>query len=324
MEYIFTREKFDSLAEEWNMLQEESPGSIIFTSPEWAGTWWKYFGSDYSLYLGSVRDRGRLIGVAPLAVNGATAFFTGGADVCDYLDFTVRAGYEDTFCTFLLEKLKADGIKRLDLGTVRPDSIVFTYLMPLAQKRGFAAGYQQEDVTVYLELPSSWERYLEELSSKQRHELKRKFRRLKEMGTVTQSVVTGPSADAVETFFRLFTECREDKAQFLTPERERFLRDLMAAMAKAGRLRITIMELDRSPVAVTLCFDYKEEVLLYNSGFDPEYRWLSAGLISKALVIENSIARHMNCFNFLKGDEQYKYRLGGTHMPLYRCTLEMG
>jgi CelD/BcsL family acetyltransferase involved in cellulose biosynthesis len=101
------------------------------------------------------------------------------------------------------------------------------------------------------------------------------------------------------------------------------MQEIIEVMAAAGRLRITLMELEGSPIAATLCFDYKKEVLLYNSGFDPEYRWVSAGLISKALVIENSIERGMSCFNFLKGDEQYKYHLGGRSMPLYRCTIEL-
>lgn len=323
MDYIFTCEKFDSLAAEWDMLQEESPGSIIFSSPQWTGTWWKHFGADYTLYLGSLRDGAKLIGVAPLAVSDETATFSGGPDVCDYLDFTVLPGYEDTFCTILLDRLISDGIKRLDLGAVRPDSIVFTCLAQQIKQRGLSLAYHQEDVTVYMELPSSWEHYLKELSGKQRHELKRKFRRLEEMGTVRQSAVTKASPDTIKTFFRLFSECREDKAQFLTPDRKDFMQDLIEVMAKAGRLRFNLMELNGSSVAITLCFDYKKEVLLYNSGFDPEYRWLSAGLISKAMVIENSIARNMSCFNFLKGDEQYKYRLGGRSMPLYRCTVEL-
>ncbi len=317
-------ENFDSLFKEWNVLQEESPGSIIFSSPQWTGTWWRHFGTGYTLYLRSVRRQQSLLGIAPLMVADGQALFAAGPDVCDYMDFPVRPGEEETFCTALLDGLTSDGVEKLDLGAVRPDSLVYTHLVPLAKRRGLPCECNEEDVTVYLKLPQSWDDYLGMLNSKHRHEIRRKLRRLEEMGAATMSSLSERSAQTMETFFRLFRECRLDKADFLTPERKEFIEDLAGAMAVAGRLRLNLLSLDRTAVAATLCFDYKKEVLLYNSGYDPEYRWLSAGLISKARVIGESIERGMECFNFLKGDEHYKYQLGGRRLPLYRCRIKLG
>jgi CelD/BcsL family acetyltransferase involved in cellulose biosynthesis len=217
MDYLFAHDKYETLAQEWSLLQEESSSSVIFSTPQWSGTWWKHFGTKCTSCLCSLRKGNRLIGVAPLAVSDGAASFAGSPDVCDYLDFTVRNGHEDTFCTILLDNLIAEGIKQLDFGAVRPDSIVVTHLIEQVKERGLTAACNQEDVSVSLDLPSKWEQYLQELSNKQRHELKRKFRRLKEMGTITQLAVTDTSAEAVEIFFRLFRECRADKAEFLTP-----------------------------------------------------------------------------------------------------------
>ena len=92
-------------------------------------------------------------------------------------------------------------------------------------------------------------------------------------------------------------------------------------MAEIELLRLNILELNASPIAATMCFYYHDDVYLYNSGYDPEYSGLSAGLISKALCIQDSIQKGKKRFDFLKGGEEYKYHLGGHDLPLYRCCL---
>jgi len=94
-------------------------------------------------------------------------------------------------------------------------------------------------------------------------------------------------------------------------------------MAKAQRLRLNMLELNGTPVAATICLDYHDIVYLYNSGYDPKFSWLSVGLISKAMCIQDSIRRGKKRFDFLKGGEQYKYHLGGHEIPLYACSLSL-
>ena len=70
-------------------------------------------------------------------------------------------------------------------------------------------------------------------------------------------------------------------------------------------------------------FDYRNTVHLYNSGYDPEYGSLSVGLISKVMCIRDSIERGKRKFDFMKGDEPYKHRLGGREIPIYRCRIDL-
>jgi len=102
---------------------------------------------------------------------------------------------------------------------------------------------------------------------------------------------------------------------------ESFFRSIASAMSQQKLLRLNILELDNKPVAATMCFDYKDTIYLYNSGYEPDYGWLSVGVISKALCIKDSIERHKKRFDFLKGAEAYKFHLGGQELPLYRCSL---
>ena len=317
----FTLESFDSIYSDWKKLQDNSTASSIFSSPVWSKIWWQQFGSDAELRLGAVRHQGKTIGIAPLLVNGDVASFIGSSDVCDYLDFVVEPGNEESFFRELLDNLKAKGIIHLDLAPLRPDSTVLKSLIKVAPRQVWQVSCSREDVSVELDLPATWGEYLQLLNGKQRHELKRKLRRLNEEGKLNYR--TSPDADRhdVDIFLRLFRDSRHDKAAFLTPQMESFFRAVVSAMAEQELLILNILELDEKPIAATMCFDYKDTVYLYNSGYDPDYGWLSVGVISKALCIKDSIERGKKRFDFLKGDEAYKYHLGGHELPLYKCSL---
>ncbi len=321
MDFQFTLESFDSIYTDWKKVQANASTSSIFSSPEWSKVWWQHFGSGAKLCLGAVRRQGKAIGIAPLVVKGNVASFIGNSDVCDYLDFVVEPGEEEDFCSVLLNNLANDKILRLDLAPLRPDSTVLNSLAKVAQKQGWQVSCSQEDVTVELDLPALWEEYLQLLSGKQRHELKRKLRRLEEEGELNYRASMDANQHDIDIFLKLFQDSRQDKAAFLTSKMEAFFRAIASAMAEQGLLRLNMLELDEKPVAATMCFDYRDTVYLYNSGYDPDYGWLSVGVISKALCIKDSIDRNKKRFDFLKGGEAYKYHLGGHELPLHRCSL---
>jgi CelD/BcsL family acetyltransferase involved in cellulose biosynthesis len=161
------------------------------------------------------------------------------------------------------------------------------------------------------------------LTPKQRHELGRKLRRLYEAGDIEYSTIEDRDAvqGIMDVFLKLLRDSREDKAAFMTPRMESFFRSIAEAMAEAGLLRFGILKINGLPVACVMCFDYNDKVYLYNSGYDPLHSYLSVGLLSKALSIKDSIARGRKTYDFLKGAEEYKYRLGGAEIPVYGCRI---
>ena len=69
-----------------------------------------------------------------------------------------------------------------------------------------------------------------------------------------------------------------------------------------------------------LGFDHGDRLNLYNSGYDPAYRDLSVGLICKAYCIGETIERGMR-YDFLKGREVYKHRLGAREVPIRSARI---
>jgi len=322
---IVTSESFDSLTSYWLESRYPSMWNCIFVLPPWLEVWWHEFGFEAELYLGAVRQGGTITGIAPLLLKGSEAFFIGSADVCDYLDFVIVPGREVDFLNILLDDLRWRGVSRLNLGPLRPNSTVLTHLIGIARDRKCEVSCKVEDISLKLDLPPTWQEYLRTLTQKQRHEVRRKLRRFSEAGDVNYRIVedSESASQSIALFLKLFRESRQDKAIFLTARMESFFTSLAKAMGQAGLLRLGILELNALPVAAVMCFDYNNTVFLYNNGYDPQYNSLSVGLISKVLCIKDSIERGRGIFDFLKGAEEYKHRLGGKEITLYGCQISL-
>ena len=323
--WTVTPESFESAAALWADPSVSLEWNPVFVLPVWLAVWWRSFAVDARLDLTAVREGDRVLGLSPLMVKDGTASFIGSTDVCDYLDFVVSAGSEPRFCEALLDHLAGQGILHLDLRPVRPESVALTHLSTLARERGCEVSVTQEDVTLELDLPSTWDEYLATLDAKQRHEVRRKQRRMEEAGGLEYRVATtGTAVDALmDAFLTMFSTSRQDKAAFLTPKMESFMRSVSHEMAAAGLLTLAATELDGVPVAMILCMDYGGTVYLYNSGFDLRYGHLSPGLICKLSCIRDSIGSGKRRFEFLKGNEAYKHRLGGREVPIYGCQIDL-
>ena len=70
-----------------------------------------------------------------------------------------------------------------------------------------------------------------------------------------------------------------------------------------------------------LCFDYDNHRLLYNSGNNHEFDYYSVGLLLHSFAIKDAIEQGMEYFDFLRGDEQYKYRLGGIDNMVFTIKV---
>ena len=316
-------ESFDDIAERWEELLPRCWTDTVFVTHVWQSVWWRSFGETYNPVVLSVRDGGRDLGIAPLMIRDGVLSFIGDADLFDYHDFLVLKGCEDRFYEVLFEHLADLEWERIELKSVPQSSPTLRGTEAAAARVGLGTEVQIEDVTPAVLLPDTWEGYLSTLARKDRHELRRKLRRLHAAGTVRQSECPSPGAhdDCMNDFFRLMRASSQEKADFLTPERERFFRAFAAELAPRGTFRLYFLEVDGTRVASCICFDHSGSYLLYNSGYDPEYSPLSVGLLNKALCIKEAIEEGRRAFDFLRGSERYKYDLGGTDRLLYRITV---
>ena len=322
-----SEETFESLAD---LVPDVSGRSGRFTfvdRPEWLGAWWDEYSADSELKLLSVRDEsGKAALIAPLQVTNGTAAFLGGTDLFDYHDFICPDGAADekpVHVDAVIRQLTGDpAIERLEFLSLPEDSTAYEYLPDVCEAAGWVISLEKEDVAPRLSLPGTWDDYVSGLSRKNRHELRRKMRRLEGAGELRHFEVGDPAAisEGLEDFFDLHKKSTPDKAQFMTPDRERFFRRAALSLAEEGITRLSFVELNGVRIASSLSFVCCGTKYLYNSGYDPSYGRLAAGLLNHAYNIRRSIEAGLSVFDFMRGDETYKYHLGGEDRLVYRLT----
>ena len=312
---------FDELADEWNALLAQAPIDCVFYTREWQKTWWQAYQPGELLILTCRHDK-QLVGIAPLFITesarGKSTQIIGCVDVTDYLDFIIDRDHLQAalaaIADFLSEQRSSLGL--LDLCNIPADSPTRQILPGLLTERGFAVEVEQQEVCPVISLPADWRSYLASLDKKQRHEVRRKIRRIQgSERQVDWYIVNGQHdlSGEIDTFVRLMAASDPEKERFLdNAGNQRFFRAIVPLMHERGWLQLNFLTVDEIPAASYINFLYGDRVMVYNSGHAHHtYGDLSPGIVLLAYNIRHAIEQGYQYYDFLRGDEAYKYRMGG-------------
>jgi CelD/BcsL family acetyltransferase involved in cellulose biosynthesis len=323
---------FAVLREEWNPLLHNSASDTIFLTWEYQSTWWEHLGEG-ELYLIAARDNSHLSGIAPLYLTTSsdglkTLSIVGCRDVSDYLDLIAASGQEERVYGALLDWLESDEAPIWDLAdlcNIPAGSPTHSLLAEMAVARGYQVQTDLEDICPVISLPSSWDEYLNSLDGKQRREIRRKMRRAERGGQVNWYIVNQGHdlTPEMEAFIELHEKSDVDKDKFMDAQMKGFFYAAAQVLQEAGWLQLAFMEVDGEKAAAMLNFDYRDSILVYNSGYDPQkYAWLSPGIVLLSYCVQWAIELGRAKFDFLRGDEEYKYRFGAQPTEVYRLLIE--
>ena len=318
-------ESMETLVDEWDGLIESNLTTNIFDSFEWQqSTVLACCESIIGHEILTVRDidTKQLKAVVPLSINDGTASFLSDYNTTDFQDLIIETSTNENTWHQIVDYLFKQGVNSIDLTSIRDSSNTVNEINNLNQWNVEVSDW---DVDPYISLPSSWDQFLINLRKKDRHELKRKFRRLENSGEISYTLFDNQTGDldtALDHFLNLMAQSKEEKAVFLNEERKHFLRILTRSMSQKNMLRLFFLEIDGVKVSTTMSFAHNNKLYLYNSGYDQEYRSLSVGLLLKAQNIRYAIEAGFTEFDFLRGNESYKYHLGGVDRKLYRFLIK--
>jgi hypothetical protein len=334
--FVHSTEELRILREEWNILLQRSATNVPFLRHEYLYTWWTTLGggewSQGELWLGVGRkEDGELIGVAPLFKtqfpDGKPGFMLlGTLEISDYLDFIVPDEKVDGFAHSLLTVLdeqEASNWQVLDLYNLPIGSPSIGALEQAAKQRGWNVIRERLQPCPVISLEGTWEDYLASLSKKQRHELRRKLRRASEHTPEVVWRIVQPDNDIEREAEILFNLMAFDtkKEEFLTSAmRAQFLQTIKAAHENDW-LHLSFLDVGGEPAAGALNFDYEGRLWIYNTGINPTYLSLSPGWVLLGYLIQWAIENNRHTIDFMRGDETYKYRLGGVDTFIERLKI---
>lgn len=297
------------LSEAWSEIAERRSPASIFLTPEWTRVAREYDSAEaVTLAVGDPPH-----GIAALArdANGTIRF--AGGELTDEQDVVARGGREQehAVATAVAGWIAGEAPRRVRLEFVPEDVPTLGVMAAVLAESGYRVDRSRLITSPRLALPGDFETYVQSLGKKERHELRRKIRRLE---NATQAdfhwATDGERGTALDRFFALHRLSRGEKADFMTKDVERFFRDIADALAPLGRLRLGVLRAHDEDAAVLFAFAYRGTLALYNAAYDPALASLSIGVVSHAWAIREAIRERFDTYDLLRGDEPYKYDLG--------------
>jgi len=334
MDYTLLNDFSHIQAHEWNELLKESISDTPFLRHEYQRLWWEHRGGgewkNAQLILVAAREGEKLIGIAPLFIaeyeNQPALLLNGSIEISDYLDLIVRKDDHAQFVSGLLDFLAsnlAGNWSKLDWYNLPDDSPTLAALKAESQTRGWTHLEEVYRPTPRIPLNGSFDDYLANIEKKQRHEIRRKMRRAAESDLSVRFVIVDQSADIepeLNAFFDLMVQ-DPNKASFLHPAMREQMTAFLRAAHDGGYLWLGFLEIDGVKTAASLNFDYNGKLWGYNSGVSRSHMELSPGWVLLANTIQWCCENNRHEFDFMRGDEDYKYRLGGVNRFVMRAKL---
>ncbi len=336
-EVIQDEGRLAELAGEWNALLERSAIRVPFLRHEYLLSWWETRGggewAQGDLHIITARQAdGSLCGIAPLfrlpqAEGRARLMFLGSFEISDYLDFIAPAAQLPAFVQGVFDLLSQEppaAWQVFDAYNLLEDSPSLPLLEAQAAARGWEFRRERLQPAPRVPLPDSWEAYLSTLKKKQRHEIRRKLRRAaNHEQPVRWYMVTEEAAlDAEMDAFLHLMAYDPQKDAFLTEVMRSQMRRMVHAAFRAGWLQLAFLEVGGEKAAAYLNLDFDNQIWVYNSGLNQAYRTLSPGWVLLSYLIQWAIEQGRTAFDFMRGDEDYKYRFGGQDRFVWRARLE--
>jgi len=112
-----------------------------------------------------------------------------------------------------------------------------------------------------------------------------------------------------------------EKEHFLTEAMRTQMRLAVHAAFEAGWLQLAFLDVDGEKAAGYLNFDYHGHIWVYNSGLNFKFRELSPGWVLLGYLLQWANEQQRAAFDFMRGDEEYKYRFGAIDRYVYRATV---
>jgi len=331
-------ESFIALGAAWERLHATSETSSVFNSWLVQHAWWQVYGRGRSLRLYIARDGGEVVGILPLYLERSSVagipvrrlriVGTGGDTYPDDLGPVLsprasRAALE-AISRAVIDSAEWDVA---DLTDLDPRMGLHQALAAVVRRTrlSFAQGRSQR--IAYVELPSTWQAYLESLSRERRQRLRRLRRRL-DRELPWRFFVWEDESRIGEALERLADLHRRrwhaagtPSESFASPQYLEFHRRVVAGALQRGWLRLYGLELAGELAAMIYAFRFRGRVYLMQAGFDPRHAHRSPGAVLLGCALEHAIGEGNAVFDFLRGEHAYKDELasGDRETVFIKC-----
>ncbi len=340
VEIIIEPDAFAALRGDWKRLFVVSE-CAPFLSWEWQTAWFKNFGADRSPFILTVKRETELIGILPLCLqekkvlgmNLKRLAFIGEANGgADYLDLIAKREDKAEILAAIFEFLKAENsFDVIDLENLASDSETVWFCQNSLRERAVDSIANQKqpvytgcsDISVcpQIDLSNGWETVLKQ--SKRADNFKRRLKKLEKTEGFEFRSITSPAEipEAFERFYYLHEKrWATDGGSELSghPRLVSFQREVVKNL---NLIRFDELWAEGECRASVYGLDNGKTFYYYNAGYDLDWANRSVGLVLIGLSVKNAIERGNVLYDFLRGDETYKFDWANQKNDLLTVNL---
>ena len=177
----------------------------------------------------------------------------------------------------------------------------------------------QGEICPYIKIPDSMENFLKNIKGHFKKNLRRSLRNIeKDHGKVELKAYNelGSLESTMQIFFDLHQKIWKTRANpgaFSSQKNRDIFMDRAKLFAEKGWLALNFLTVNDIPVAASYSLKYKQRICNCLNGFEPEYSSYSIGNLLHMKVIEKCIKNDFKEYDFMKGDESYKFSWTNTY-----------
>jgi CelD/BcsL family acetyltransferase involved in cellulose biosynthesis len=268
-----------------------------------------------------------LVGIAPLMIKDDGLQFIASHEVTDYCDFIFSDKRREEFFYHLWYHIQGNmsRFSRAEFINIPASSPTLSSLTRLASGHGWECETLLSEVAPVLILPESYDGYLQSLDRKNRHELRRKLRKLGSLKDVhiERFADSERLGDALQEFISLHKASSPAKQEFWQKRgMTEFFSRMVHKFALENWAELLLLYVEGRTIAALLDFTNADTVYFYNIAFDSDYSAYSPGFFLFDHAIKQAIADGKAVVDFLRGQEKYKYFFGAKESKIYSLNLK--
>jgi CelD/BcsL family acetyltransferase involved in cellulose biosynthesis len=314
---------FPDIRDEWLALEKDGHIPTIFQTYDWMETWWKHLGFRGRKLVLVAYDGNELIGIAPLYISKLSVkrvpLFNVvrliGAGESDYQAFILKGGREEVTLKELLDFLGRFKWDIFWLSDVHPETATNRLIPKILETAGYYYTLQQHTPCPYIHLPKTFEEYKKTLSRNSRRNLTKFCNRVEMLDGIKYCKVQKAEdlKEAMETFFHLHQSRWQKLGQKgALAEKEVRIFHLEVASRLLRYLDLRQLKLKDRAIAATYSYDFNGNREVYLPGMNMEFEYYSLGYVMMGYSIKDAIACGLQEFDFMRGDEEYKFHFTHT------------
>jgi len=311
------------LCDSWNELLSRTDYANIQLTHEWLSTWWEVFGDNEKLFLITVNDGNKIAGIAPLIITKVISkagfelrklTFLGDG-LTDYHDLLIanerRKEILQTFLTFIFKDEK--NWDAIHFRNIRGDSPNLPILRDFLRDTSLTFTERVNIKAPYISIDCDWPKYYGALGRNIKSDMRRRLNCLAKMGKAefVRLHETDNVMNILHIIKSIHVKCRQAKGEiswYTDEKRLRFVSLILERFGDRKWLDIVFLKLNDRIVAYYLGFVYDNVVYFWNTGFDPEFSRVSPGKLLLHHWIKDSFAAGYREFDFMVGQEPYKFQ----------------